>query len=315
MEISTPEKFSEAYGKPVFARHETFHPRFGWLKKGFDGADNDAEIFLKNDAHIRLGVGKNMALSIRYWCIAFKILEELLTSNRSILHNIPTDFGSKMFQDTGWDPYLDNPGSLWLLHWKLLQSSCLATSWFYVFNGFRKVDFLPEDLLVGLQRFRDQIGSRVADSSLQKDVSCLLRMYVEPNQRSTADEESLICPFSEMGIIQATSGSRYSFIFGSKPTLPDEVILFACLEFAACVSHGQKSISISRLLYEVNSPGLVFKLTESALCFAIEQIARKTDKITLSENAGIIQLTFKHDPRQLAFELLNTYYTNNQGEI
>jgi len=22
----------------VFARHETFHPRFGWLKKGFDRA-------------------------------------------------------------------------------------------------------------------------------------------------------------------------------------------------------------------------------------------------------------------------------------
>ncbi|MEA5536669.1 DUF4007 family protein [Crocosphaera sp. XPORK-15E] len=21
---------------PVFARHETFHPRYGWLKKGFD---------------------------------------------------------------------------------------------------------------------------------------------------------------------------------------------------------------------------------------------------------------------------------------
>ncbi len=22
----------------IFARHETFHPRFGWLKKGFDRA-------------------------------------------------------------------------------------------------------------------------------------------------------------------------------------------------------------------------------------------------------------------------------------
>lgn len=29
----------------AFARHETFHPRFGWLKKGFDLASIDSEIF------------------------------------------------------------------------------------------------------------------------------------------------------------------------------------------------------------------------------------------------------------------------------
>lgn len=46
---------------PIFARHETFHPRFGWLKKGFDRASDDAEVFLRDDAPIRLGVGKT-------WC-------------------------------------------------------------------------------------------------------------------------------------------------------------------------------------------------------------------------------------------------------
>ena len=50
----------------VFARHETFHPRFGWLKKGFDKADRDSGIFLREDAPVLLGVGKNMVRSIRY---------------------------------------------------------------------------------------------------------------------------------------------------------------------------------------------------------------------------------------------------------
>jgi len=31
---------------PVFARHETFHPRFGWLKKGFDAAVEESGVFL-----------------------------------------------------------------------------------------------------------------------------------------------------------------------------------------------------------------------------------------------------------------------------
>jgi len=39
----------------VFARHETFHPRFGWLKKGFDKTVEDSQIFLKVDAPVRLG--------------------------------------------------------------------------------------------------------------------------------------------------------------------------------------------------------------------------------------------------------------------
>jgi len=32
--------------------------------------------FLAEDAPVRLGVGKNMARSIRYWCNAFKVLAE-----------------------------------------------------------------------------------------------------------------------------------------------------------------------------------------------------------------------------------------------
>jgi hypothetical protein len=60
----------------VFARHETFHPRFGWLKKGFDRASEDSEVFLREDAPVQLGVGKNMVRSIRYWCVAFKLLAD-----------------------------------------------------------------------------------------------------------------------------------------------------------------------------------------------------------------------------------------------
>lgn len=93
----------------VFARHETFHPRFGWLKKGFDAAKKNSEIFLQEDATVHLGVGKNMVRSIRYWCNTFKVLEG----------DKPSEFGSKLLDDRGWDPFCENPASLWLLHWNL----------------------------------------------------------------------------------------------------------------------------------------------------------------------------------------------------
>jgi len=42
----------------IFARHETFYPRYGWLKKGFEAVHANSNIFLEEDAHIQLGVGK-----------------------------------------------------------------------------------------------------------------------------------------------------------------------------------------------------------------------------------------------------------------
>jgi len=48
-----------------------------WLaQEGVDAAVHDSGIFLREDAPVRLGVGKNMARSIRYWCNAFKVLAE-----------------------------------------------------------------------------------------------------------------------------------------------------------------------------------------------------------------------------------------------
>ena len=60
--------------KPTFARHETFHPRYGWLKKGFD--KNEVFSKAKDRDRVVLGVGQNMVNAIRYWCLAFKILEK-----------------------------------------------------------------------------------------------------------------------------------------------------------------------------------------------------------------------------------------------
>ena len=56
-------------------RHETFTPRYGWLKKGYDAVKADNAIFKAPDAVERLGVGKNMVSSIRFWCTAFHIIK------------------------------------------------------------------------------------------------------------------------------------------------------------------------------------------------------------------------------------------------
>ncbi len=143
---------------PVFARHETFHPRYGWIKKGFDAASLDSKIFLQEDAPVKLGVGKNMAGAIRYWCNTFKVLE----------NDSPSEFGDRLLGENGWDQYLEDPATLWLLHWNLLKPSCNAAAWYFTFNIFRENEFLQDDFFNALSDYKDSIAPRIVESSLKK---------------------------------------------------------------------------------------------------------------------------------------------------
>ncbi|MDV3000008.1 MAG: hypothetical protein N5P05_001614 [Chroococcopsis gigantea SAG 12.99] len=287
--------------KSVWARHETFHPRYGWLKKGFDLARENPKIFTSETATVQLGVGKNMVKAIRYWCGAFKVLE----------NDSPTDFGSLLLEDQGYDPYLENPASLWLLHWYLLKPPCEATAWYYVFNRFRGVEFSVEELTRGLQSYQRELSQSTAASSIDKDVTCILRMYVEPKWVTGLLEDSLDCPFKELGLIQSIGGEskRYTFRVGFKRNLPPEIIIVTCLEYASCNDNNARTIGISRLLYDEGSPGMVFKLSQEALCDAIEKVAREYNRINLSDTAGLIQLSFNADPEVLARDILEQYYS------
>ena len=283
----------------AFARHETFHPRFGWLKKGFDRAAQHPGVFLEEDAPVRLGVGKNMVRSIRYWCNTFKLLED----------DQPSSLGKALLNAKGWDTYLEDPASLWLLHWQLLQTPCYASAWDFTFNYFYRTEFTSEDLFYDLCDYRDRISQNTADSSIKKDVSCLLRMYAKQQTKKSASEDSLDCPFVDLGLIHTAGDSRhYTFRIGAKRSLPAEVVVYACLHHADRVSQTARSIPVASLLYDVGSPGLIFKLTESALGEAIERVARQSKAVQLSDAAGKLQFIFLEEPISLAQTLLSNYY-------
>ena len=191
------------------------------------------------------------------------------------------DFGRKLLGDRGWDPFLENPASLWLLHWHLLKPTCEAAAWYYIFYQFRKREFTSNDLFSELQEYTQGLGKKIAESSLKKNVSCLLRMYVEQGDPKQLNEDSIDSPFTSLNLIQNTGDAKhYLFKVGEKITLPPEIIVAACLEFAE-TRGTQRTISIATLAYEFGSPGLAFKLPESAIYDAIEAVANSSDSLTL----------------------------------
>lgn len=249
-----------------------------------------------------------MATAIRYWCSAFKVIQTAEANAGRVRNYVPTEFGQQLLADDGWDSYLEDIASLSLLHWQLLKSPSEATTWKFVFDTYRRTEFTTEEILTELGTFRDRLGLKVLDSSLNKDVSCLLRMYVAQDRKKQLTEETLDCPFVELGLIQRAGDTRHlAFRMGAKPNLPPAVIVAAALDFVATRDASQRTISIASLTYESGSPGLAFKLTESAICQAIEEV-RPKQSVRLTDAAGLVQMSFEGNPAKLAQRLLKHYY-------
>jgi hypothetical protein len=300
----------------AFARHETFHPRYGWLKKGFDAAMEDPAVFLRSDATTVLGVGKNLVRAIRYWCVAYKILEEVPSvTNPRVQEVVPSEFGRALLGDDGWDPYLEDPGSLWLLHWQLLRPPCRAPAWWAIFNNRSSTDFSDGALLEELRRFRDERGwSDVVDNSLDKDVRCLLRMYGSATQGRDLLEDSVDSPFAELGLIRPVAGEAkaWSINTGAKRDLPDDIVAYVCLDYAE-LDGGAKVLGISGLARNEGSPGRAFALTETTLGDALARYADSHKVIELTQAAGNRQLVVPAAPREIRESILSFYYRQRKG--
>lgn len=295
---------------PVFARHESFHPRYGWLKKGFDLHEHLTEA----DAPVRLGVGKNMVSAIRYWSTAFKVLAEDRSSSGALQALRRSATGEQIFANEGLDPYMESPATLWLLHWRLLSRPCFATAWYFTFFHFNRSEFTADELVDALIAYKlsRYPRAKTTEGSIRKDVSCLLRMYGRHSLVGRAlAEDSLDSPFAELGLLGTGAGSRqHAFNIGPKPTLPSEILAAACLEFMAgdAASCHARTISLGRLLDEEGAPGRAFKLSEFALCEALEEAGRDHGFVHLSETAGVLQLAVEGEAPVRARELISAAY-------
>jgi hypothetical protein len=222
----------------AFARHETFHPRYGWMKKAVDGALLDPRLFTKEEAVVDLGVGKNMVRAIKHWGLATKVLEPLADSSHPRLPGVQvTDFGMRLLGPQGWDPYSEDAATNWLLHWKLLSPRSLVPVWWVALNEFPAVQFTIDDLRTFTHDFLSGVSEwdEPHPSSVTKDVDCFVKMYsvAEAGARATSDE-LVDSPFRELGLMRATDKRRtFRFNVGAKPTLPAPVTLYACLDFLA----------------------------------------------------------------------------------
>ena len=285
---------------PVFGRHETFHPRYAWLKKAYDeisndNNDDDGTAFRSENATVRFGVGKNMVNAIKFWSLAFKITTEIKNGVEV------TPFGEAVFSDDGIDPYLERPETLWLLHWWLLSKSCRVPVWWIILNEIASVRIKTEALERAVTE-SVQGNPKMGDPSLhsvKRDVSVFMHMYTSKNDKLTP-EEYLDCPFRNMRLVRH-EGEYVRFVYGPKPGLTPAVVAYACADFARQEGVGN-SISAATLASGV---GNIFKLNEGDLADFLRKAAR-VDAYYTQEINGATHMVFAESAGNTAAALLKS---------
>ena len=283
--------------KYTFSGHDSFQCRQLWLKKGYDFVQ-EGQSFNNEDAVVKLGVGKNMVSAIRYWMKAFNVIDS---------KDNPTDFGTKLFdEETGYDPYLEDEASLWLLHYQLVKTG-LASIYTVIFNEFRKekLFFTKETFLNYLKRIQEANPElSFNENTVAKDFTVFVNMYKNDSD-SNDIEDSFSGILSEIGLLtQIGKGKDEQFQIenNERDSLPEAVVLYSILDN---LSYG-KSISLNSLEFDTNSPGSVFALNRSGLVNKISGIVKENKNITFTDHAGIKELQFKNKPN--AYSILDKYY-------
>ena len=289
-----------------FAGHETFTLRYGWLKKAVDAAleaiDTETtdlnSIFISDSSIAAFGVGKNMVQSMRHWALATGVFEHQ-SDKDGTMRLVVSDLGRTMFGSDG-DPYLEHPGSLWLLHWHLAAMPGRATTWYWAFNelnetGFDR-DLLVRRLLQRIEQLRDSgrlKETRLAETTLRRDIECFVRTYLARATGGKAlHEENLESPISELALIQPMGvGGGFQFRRGPKPTLPDEIFLYGLVGFWRKLYPSRREFAVEALTHDPGSPGRVFLLDEESVAERLANLAELTrGAIQWDESSGLRQI-------------------------
>ena len=276
-----------------FTGHDTFPLRYGWLEKAYHALNNDEKNpFSSEDAIVKFGVGKNMVNAIKHWALATNFIEKSE-------HGFAVSSYAKHLIDDNIDPFLENIGTIWKVHYELCKKSENTTP-YWIFSYLNSPVFSREYLEGKLQEFaNDNSKAEPALKTLRTDVNVALSMYCRTQNKVGLKEEDISSPLAELNLIRRTEDNRYALNTGPKKTLPQNLFISSILDFwqrrDQDAGLNTNSIRVDTLLYGPLTPGRIFVLSENELTDRLHNLHLQTNgALELSETAGILQI-FKND--------------------
>lgn len=244
-----------------------------------------------------LGIGKNMVDSLRYWLKATNLIK---TGPKGFLL---TDTARKILER---DPYFELDGTLFLIHYLLVTNKEEATTWYWFFNHFSATEFEKEPLTNSFHSYiQIKTDKKVRDSTLEKDLNCLLRMYqsAEYEGKKTPETETP-SPFTKYGWIE----KRGESFIRSKLNINDfNIHIFAHILSIFWKNHlnRSESVKLEDLSQKENSPGRIFQFSLEEMNDLVELCSKKSKYLDYSRTGGYFIVQFNETHLKKA---LDNYY-------
>ena len=317
MNISGPSSFR-------FSGHESFPCRYAWLPKACQAilqssnADvlDEAEsgiLFDEERAMVALGIGKNMVRSLRFWVEVMGVA----SPTRERTHRL-TPFGRAVFGPDGYDPYLEDRRTLWLLHW---NTSTYSTdepvfAWYHLLNHWPYPELSRAEVVAAFRRESGRIGGRHTEVTLGQHFDVFLHTYV-PTRGSLRTEDSLDGPLVELKLLEHVGDRRaggtgrrepvYAFRREPKSEITPELFEH-CIHDYWMTRHPQESTLTYRdIALNPCSVGQVFKLPEEEVRARLEEYVLD-DSRPFRYQSSAVQGLLNRNPSNLPGEFLHSVY-------
>jgi hypothetical protein len=312
--------------KAKFTGHDTFPLRYGWLFKSINHMNNNGKFQTSNEEHTRraiveLGVGKNMVNAIRYWAESSAVITP--SNVGGFIEHTVSDEGRFLFGDndknSGADPYLEDLGSIWFIHFLLNFNFEALTAYRYFFSFSNTQSFEKKKLLDDFMDDSIHItGSNSSNiSTLKKDLDCFLNTYAKKRKASSSkkivkiDEDHFSSPLTELNLINETGNGFYISELAERPSLPIEIFIYALLKFIKTENEdsGINTIDFDSILSKPFSPGRIFRLSEAGLGHKLDDAQDITGgSIQWIDSLGLRQIRIDRTLMTDPFEFIKSYY-------
>lgn len=266
-----------------FRAHETFFIRKGWLSKGMKHVLSKPNVFVDKEENPMdvLGIGSNMVKSLRYWLQAVGLTQEPRTGRRD---QTLTPLGNVIYAH---DRFIEEMGTLHLLHYKLATNKEDATAWYFFFNKFIATEFTREDFINSLQSYILMSGESisVASRSLSEDFACIINTYVpryKTNPSKVSPENNIDCPLGEIGLIDILAKKTFKKSIPSANAFDPWIVLAIISDRA----NGRNQIGLNELLTAEGNIGRIFNLDSITMIEVLRRV-EKLGALKIIRTAGL----------------------------
>ena len=297
-----------------FTGHETFPCRYPWLPKAVSALQERSGLFKDiDDAIVILGVGKQMARAIRFWVEAAKVVDKQEKGNFSV-----SPLGEKLLGTNGFDPYLEDIQTLWLIHWNFsTHPENPIFAWDFLMNRWQNPEIVPSRAVDAFKKEADSQGRQLSMVTLKQHFNIFMHTYVPTRGKKTDIlEDNLDSPLTELDLIRKVGetvsdgdGKRepvYVFNRDPKPQINQPLFFYCLNNFWETYLSAEQTVSFHDITSRHGSPGQVFKLPEQEIRTRLEEIEKFTDgAMSFRESANLRQVQKQKD---IETDLLDAIY-------